>query len=167
MLCLFVVFKNTNRRRMTQTNTKLNRLIERVNYLMRLSPQSSQIWGHLPSSGITSNIYKPLRRINQEGTGGALRPITSARPSGFVTVDLMDLCDAEGFQSCCFGTRPLLKPIPSSAVQRRTDARGWSRTALLTKRCDVTLAPCWGYSHLIFSRSWEGQTLRHVVIIVE
>lgn len=112
MLCLFVVFKNTDRRRVTQTNTKLNRFIERVNYLMRLSPQSSQIWGHLPSSGITSNIYKPLRRINQEGTGWALRPITSAKPSGFVTVDLMDLCDAEGFQSCCFGTRPLLKPFP-------------------------------------------------------
>lgn len=117
---------------MIQTNTKLNCSIKRVNYLMRLSPQSGQIWGVLPSSSITCNIYKPLKGINQEGTGGAVLPITGTRPSGFVTVDLMDLCDAEGFQSRCFGTRPLLEPIPSSAAQRRTEARGWAWTALLT-----------------------------------
>lgn len=117
---------------MFQTNTKLNGLIKRVNYHMRLSPQSGQIWGFLPCSSIAFNIYKPLKRINQGGTGGAVLPITSARPSGFVTVDLMALCVAEGFQSRCFGTRPLLEPIPSSAVQRRTEARGWAGTALLT-----------------------------------
>lgn len=50
---------------------------------MRMSPQSGQIWGFLPSSSITFNIYKPLKRINQEGTGRAVLPITRARPSGF------------------------------------------------------------------------------------
>lgn len=38
-------------------------------------------------------------------------PITRTGPSGFVTVELIDLCDAEGFQSRCFGTRPLFPPL--------------------------------------------------------
>lgn len=124
--------------------TKLNCFIKSIKYLVRLSPQSGQRWGFLPSSSVTCNIYKPLKRINQEGNGGAVLPITRARPSGFVTVDLMDLCDAEGFQSCCFGTRPLLEPIASSAAQRRTGARGWAWTALLTNtvmlRCPLAEA---------------------------
>lgn len=57
---------------MIQTNTKLNHLIKGVNYFMRLSPppHSGQIWGVLPSSTITCNIYKPLKRINLQGSGG-------------------------------------------------------------------------------------------------
>lgn len=67
----------------------------------------------MPSSSVTCNIYKPLKRINQECSGGAVLPITSTRPSGVVTVDLMDLCGAEGFQSRCFGTRPFCwSPFP-------------------------------------------------------
>lgn len=118
-----------------------------------------QIWGLLSSSSITCNIYKPLKRISLEGNDGALLPITSTKPSGVVTVDLMDPCDAEGFQSCCFGTRPLLDLSPSSAVHRKEEAWGvnWDNTP--HKHCDVTLPYCWSYKHLIYSWSWEGQPL--------
>lgn len=98
-----------------------------------------QIWGLLPSSSITCNIYKPLKRISLECIDGAVLPITSTRPSGFVTVDLMDLCDAEGFQSRCFGTRPLLELSPSSAVDRKAEAWGVSWDHTPHKHCDVTL----------------------------
>ena len=72
-----------------------NHLLKRLKYLMRLSPQSGQIWGFLPSSSTTCNIYKPLKRINLGGSGWAAPPITSTRPLGYVKVDLMDLCDAQ------------------------------------------------------------------------
>ncbi|KAF3854930.1 hypothetical protein F7725_022985, partial [Dissostichus mawsoni] len=70
-------------------------------------PSTREIWsmrhGSPPSSSKTCNIYKPLRRINQKGTGGAALPITSTRPSGCVTVDVMDLCHAEGFNHAALG----------------------------------------------------------------
>lgn len=83
---------------------------KRVNHITGLSPQSGHRWGFLPSGNITFNIYKPLNRINHGGHWWALLPISSTRPPGFVTVDLMDLGNVEGFQSRCFGMRPLLKP---------------------------------------------------------
>lgn len=101
---------------------------------MTLWPQFGQTQSSVPSSSIKCNIYKPLKRINPECNGGAVLPISSTGPSGFVTVDLIDWCDADGFQSRCFGTRPLLKLSPSSAAQRRTVAWGWTGTTLLTKR---------------------------------
>lgn len=48
-----------------------------------------------------------------------------------------------GFQSRCFGTRPLLDSKPFSVGQRRAEARGWAGTALLTK-------PLWCFSALSF-----------------
>lgn len=98
--------------------------IERVKYLMRLSPHCGQIWGPLPSSSITFNIYKPLNRINQEGTGGAPLPISSARPSGFVTEDLMNRATRTGFSLAALGQDPLLKP--SSVEKRKSSAPGLS-----------------------------------------
>lgn len=98
--------------------------IERVKYLMRLIPHCGQIWGPLPSSSITFNIYKPLNRINQEGTGGAQLPISSARPSGFVTVDLMNRATRTGFTLAALGQDPLLKP--SSVEKRKSEAPGLS-----------------------------------------
>lgn len=108
---------------------------------MRMSPQPSQVWGFLPSSTVTCNIYKPLKRINLGGSGRAALPITSTSPSGFVTMNLMDLCDVERFQSCCSGTRPSLEPGLPSAAQRRAEARGLSWGSTSPRHCSVSAAP--------------------------
>lgn len=67
-------------------------------------------------------------------------PISSTRPSGFVTVDLMDLCDAERFQSCCFGTRPLIEQLPPQQLREGQRPRAELWTAFLTNAV-VLLCP--------------------------
>lgn len=108
---------------------------DRVNHHKRLSHQPGQLWAFLPSGNITFNIYKPLNRINHKGSGGALLPITSARPPGFVTEPFNG--HTEGFQSRCFGTRPLLKlgwaeedggPEAKVGTTLRTNATMWLST---------------------------------------
>lgn len=133
---------------------------------MRLSPQSDQVWGFLPSSTITCNIYKPLKRINLGGSGRAALPITSTRPSGFVTVDLMDLCDAERFQSCCSGTRPLLEPSLPSATQRRAEARGPSWDSTSHRHCSVSAAPLLQLQppHLLQERRGSGSQAVQIIV---
>lgn len=126
MPCMYF-FQTQKNWRMSRNNIKLCDLTKRVSYLLRLSPQSGQIWGFLPCSSKTCNIYKPLKRINLESIGRAGPPITCTRPAGFVTVELMDLCDDEGFQSRCFGTRPSLEWLsPQQPTEgRRPEAELW------------------------------------------
>lgn len=121
----------------TQRLSKEREKWQRVKHLVRLSPRPGPIWGFLPSSHITFNIYKPLKRINQEGLGRALLPITSVRPPGFVTVGLIDLGGTRGVQSCCFGTRPLSK---LGGVEKARGP-GPSLDNTLRKHCDVCASP--------------------------
>lgn len=99
----------------------------------------------MPFGNITLNIYKLLKRIDHGDTGGALLPIPSTRPPGFGTEHFNGHSD--GFQSRCFGTRPLLRP---SWAEEDRGLRLNSDEAL-HKHHEVTL-------RLLYSRSWEGHS---------
>lgn len=100
---------------------------------MQLSPQFGQIWDFLPSSSITYNIYRPLKgqsRGQQQGSTSNHQH----QPSGFVIVDLMDLCDAEEFSIMLLWDETLagVKSLLARPGKGRGPGLSWDSTSRQT-----------------------------------